>query len=54
MAHLIASKLLSKIYSVRIHSIAAEAFLSETGQQDKVKNYKWEFNLIEDDKTVNA
>jgi predicted Zn-dependent protease len=33
---------------------AAEAFLSETGQQDKIKNYKWEFNLIEDDKTVNA
>jgi predicted Zn-dependent protease len=33
---------------------AAEAFLSETGQQDKIKNYKWEFNLIEDEKTVNA
>jgi predicted Zn-dependent protease len=33
---------------------AAEAFLTETGQQDKIKNYKWEFNLIEDDKTVNA
>ncbi len=33
---------------------AAEAFLSETGQQDKIKDYKWEFNLIEDDKTVNA
>jgi predicted Zn-dependent protease len=33
---------------------AAEAFLAETGQQDKIKNYKWEFNLIEDDKTVNA
>jgi predicted Zn-dependent protease len=33
---------------------AAEAFLSETGQRDKIKSYKWEFNLIEDDKTVNA
>ena len=33
---------------------AAEAFLTETGQQDKIKNYKWEFNLIQDDKTVNA
>ena len=33
---------------------AAEAFLADTGQQDKIKNYKWEFNLIEDDKTVNA
>jgi predicted Zn-dependent protease len=33
---------------------AAEAFLAETGQQDNIKNYKWEFNLIEDDKTVNA
>ncbi len=33
---------------------AAEAFLAEGGQQDKIKNYKWEFNLIEDDKTVNA
>ncbi len=33
---------------------AAEAFLAETGRQDIVKNYKWEFNLIEDDKTVNA
>ena len=33
---------------------AAEAFLSETGQKDKITNYKWEFNLIEDDKTVNA
>ena len=31
-----------------------EAFLTETGQQGKIKNYKWEFNLIEEDKTVNA
>jgi predicted Zn-dependent protease len=33
---------------------AAEAFLVDTGQGQKVKNYQWEFNLIEDDKTVNA
>ena len=25
---------------------AAQAFFAETGQQDKIKNYKWEFNLI--------
>jgi predicted Zn-dependent protease len=33
---------------------AAEAFLREKGLQDKVREYQWEFNLIEDDKTVNA
>ena len=33
---------------------AAEAFLAESGQQNSIKSYKWEFNLIEDDKTVNA
>jgi len=33
---------------------AAEAFLIETGQQDRIKDFKWEFNLIQDDKTVNA
>jgi predicted Zn-dependent protease len=33
---------------------SAETFLTETGQQDKIENYKWEFNLIEEDKTVNA
>lgn len=33
---------------------AAEGFLAESGHQDKIKNYKWEFNLVEDDKTVNA
>lgn len=32
----------------------AEAFLAETGRQDRIKNYHWEFNLIQDDKTVNA
>jgi predicted Zn-dependent protease len=33
---------------------AAEAFLADAGQSANIKNYKWEFNLIEDDKTVNA
>jgi predicted Zn-dependent protease len=33
---------------------AAETFLTEAGQGDTIKNYHWEFNLIEDPKTVNA
>lgn len=33
---------------------SAEAFLKEAGRADQIKNYKWEFNLIEDDKVVNA
>ena len=33
---------------------AAEAFLSEAGLSATIRNYKWEFNLIEDDRTVNA
>ena len=33
---------------------AAEAFLTDAGQRDKIKDYHWEFNLIQDDKTVNA
>jgi len=33
---------------------AAETFLREAGQGDTIKNYHWEFNLIEDEKTVNA
>jgi len=33
---------------------AAEAFLAEAGMQSEIKNLKWEFNLIEDDKVVNA
>jgi predicted Zn-dependent protease len=33
---------------------AAEGFLRESGAQDKIKNYQWEFNVIEDDKTANA
>jgi len=33
---------------------SAEAFLRESGHEDAVESYHWEFNLIEDDKTVNA
>jgi predicted Zn-dependent protease len=33
---------------------AAEAFLSDMGREDQLRNYQWEFNLIQDDKVVNA
>jgi predicted Zn-dependent protease len=33
---------------------AAEAFLRDSGRQDLIRNYQWEFNLLEDDKVVNA
>ncbi len=33
---------------------AAEAFLEDSGQGRKAREYKWEFNVIEDDKTANA
>jgi len=33
---------------------AAEAFMREEGLQSQLKNFKWEFNLIEDNKTINA
>jgi predicted Zn-dependent protease len=33
---------------------AAEEFLQESRAEDKIKNYQWEFNVIEDDKTANA
>jgi predicted Zn-dependent protease len=33
---------------------AAESFLRESGNGGDIALYKWEFNLIEDDKTVNA
>jgi predicted Zn-dependent protease len=33
---------------------ASEEFLMESGLESDIKNYKWEFNLIEDDKVVNA
>lgn len=33
---------------------AAEEFMRESGMESEIENYKWEFNLIEDDKVVNA
>jgi predicted Zn-dependent protease len=33
---------------------ATEEFFKESGMEDEIRNYQWEFNLIEDDKTVNA
>lgn len=33
---------------------ASEDFLRESKMESDIKNYKWEFNLIEDDKVVNA
>ena len=33
---------------------AAEEFLRGTRAEKKIKNYQWEFNVIEDDKTANA
>ncbi|MGE5257118.1 MAG: M48 family metallopeptidase [Hyphomicrobiales bacterium] len=33
---------------------SAETFLRDAGQGDTIKNYHWEFSLIEDEKTVNA
>jgi predicted Zn-dependent protease len=35
-------------------AVASEELLDETGRGTDIRNYKWEFNLIEDDKTVNA
>mgnify|MGYP005833770095 CR=1 FL=1 len=33
---------------------AAEEFLRDSGMESEIKNYQWEFSLIEDDKVVNA
>jgi predicted Zn-dependent protease len=33
---------------------ASEEFLRESNLESDIKNYKWEFNLIEDDQVVNA
>ena len=33
---------------------ATEQFLRENGLGDEISGYKWEFNLIQDDKTINA
>jgi predicted Zn-dependent protease len=38
---------------VRIQK-AVEAYMAEKGASDQLTGFKWEFNLIEDDKTVNA
>jgi len=35
-------------------AVSAETFMRENGMEKDLKNYKWEFNLIKDDKTVNA
>lgn len=35
-------------------AMAAEEFLKDLGLGWQIKDYKWEFNLIEDDKVVNA
>ncbi len=33
---------------------SAEAFLKDSGRGNQIAHYKWDFNLIEDDKMVNA
>ncbi len=33
---------------------ASEEFMREAGMESEIKNYQWEFNVIQDDKTVNA
>ncbi len=33
---------------------AAEAFMRDNGMEKDIRNYQWEFNLIDDPKTVNA
>jgi predicted Zn-dependent protease len=33
---------------------AVEAYMAEKGKSDELKDFAWEFNLIQDDKTVNA
>ena len=33
---------------------SAETFMRENGMEKDLANYKWEFHLIQDDKTVNA
>lgn len=35
-------------------ALAAEAVMRESGTADEIPNYQWEFNLVQDDKTVNA
>jgi len=33
---------------------ASEEFMKESGMESEIANYKWEFNVIEDEKTANA
>jgi len=33
---------------------AAESFMRDNGMEAEIQNYKWEFNLVQDDKTINA
>ena len=35
-------------------AVSAEAFMRENGMESKLKSFKWEFNLIDEPKTVNA
>ena len=42
-----------KRVGVRIQK-AVEQYMSEKGASDQLTGFKWEFNLIQDDKTVNA
>ena len=35
-------------------SVAAEKFMRHKGRASDIKHYKWEYNLIDDDKTINA
>ena len=35
-------------------AVSAEVFMRENGMEKELRNYHWEFNLIEDPKTVNA
>ncbi len=35
-------------------AIAAESFMREEGLEKYLKNFKWEFNLIEDNNIINA
>ena len=48
-------KLGAELLAVDPHELwASRALLKETGAGDAIANYHWEFNLIQDDKTVNA
>ncbi len=48
------------VWAARVKSVgqkiaaSAEAFMRENGMEREIQRYKWEFNLIDDPKTVNA